>query len=192
VEPRPQLHDPRVLRAIAHPVRSRILTELDAHGELRAADVARLLGIQANLASFHLRQLAKFGLVEEDPGAARDKRDRVWKATETLGFDVSISEIEKEPGGKAASKVFRRTKEAWTHRLVELAYGDDREEGIHRAVTEQAVLLTKHEARELTEELVGVVDEWRKRTQGEDNAERRTYHVLQILQPFPDEPMADG
>ena len=115
--------------------------------------MAQLLGIPANQASFHLRPLAKFGLVEEDPGAARDKRDRVWRATEEAGFDVSIGEIEKMPGGRAASKVFRRTKEAWTHRLVADAYGDDRAPGIHRTVTEQAVRLTKAEARELTEEL---------------------------------------
>ena len=189
MEHRPELHDPRVLRAIAHPVRNRILTELDAHGPLRAADVARLLGIPANSASFHLRQLAKFSLVEEDPGAARDKRDRVWKLTQEAGYDVSIGEIEKAPGGKAASAVFRRTKEAWTHHLVEEAYGDDRTPGIHRAVTEQAVRLTKSEARTMTEELVDVVDEWRKRTQGGQDDDRRTYHVLQIVQPFPDQPL---
>jgi DNA-binding transcriptional ArsR family regulator len=183
---RPELHDPRVLRAIAHPVRSRILTELDASGSLRAADVAQLLGIPANSASFHLRQLAKFGLVEEDPTAARDKRDRVWKATAEAGYDVSIGELEKTPGGKAASAVFRRTKEAWTHRLVAEAYGDDRTPGVHRGVTEQAVRLTKAEARELTEELADFVDGWRKRTQSGADDERRTYHVLQIVQPFPD------
>jgi DNA-binding transcriptional ArsR family regulator len=186
---RPELHDPRVLRAIAHPVRSRILTELDAHGSLRAADVARLLGIPANSASFHLRQLAKFGLVEGDPTAARDKRDRVWKATEEAGYDVSIGELEKTPDGKAASAIFRRTKEAWTHRLVEEAYGDDRTPGVHRGVTEQAVRLTKAEARQLTDELADFVDGWRKRTRGGADDERRTYHVLQIVQPFPDQPV---
>jgi predicted ArsR family transcriptional regulator len=186
---RAELHDPRVLRAIAHPIRNRILTELDAHGSLRAADVARLLGIPANSASFHLRQLAKFGLVEEDRDAARDKRDRVWKATEEAGYDVSINEIEKAPGGKAASAVFRRTKEAWTHHLVEAAYGDDRTPDEHRAVTEQAVRLTKAEARALTEELVEAVDVWRKRTQGGADDGRQTYHVLQIVQPFPDQPL---
>jgi predicted ArsR family transcriptional regulator len=183
----PPLRDPRVLRAVAHPVRSRILTELDAHGTLRAADVAQLLGIPANQASFHLRSLARFGLVEEDPGAARDKRDRVWRATEGAGFDVNIGEIEQTPGGKAASKVFRQTKEAWAHQLVAEAYGEDRTQGIHRAVTEQAVRLTKAEARELTEELVEIVDKWRERNQGDDD-ERRTYHIFQIVQPFPERP----
>ena len=186
---RPELHDPRVLRAIAHPVRSRILTELDAHGSLRAADVAQVLGIPANQASFHLRQLAKFGLVEEDPTAARDKRDRVWRQTETAGYDISIGELEKTPGGKAASTVFRRTKEAWTHRLVTIAYGEDRPPGIHRAITEQALRLTKQEARALTEELVDLVDGWRQRTRAGHDDDRSTYHVLQIVQPFPDEPV---
>jgi predicted ArsR family transcriptional regulator len=189
MDQRPELHDPRVLRAIAHPVRNRMLTELDAHGPLRAADLARLLAIPANSASFHLRQLAKFGLVEEDPDAARDKRDRVWRLTQEAGYDVSITEIEKAPGGKAASAVFRRTKEAWTHHVVEEAYGDDRTPGIHRAVTEQAVRLTKSEARTMTEELVDVVDQWRKRTQGGEDDDRRTYHVLQIVQPFPGQPL---
>jgi predicted ArsR family transcriptional regulator len=185
----PELNDPRVLRAVAHPVRSRILTELDARGSLRAADVAQVLGIPANQASFHLRSLARFGLVEEDPGAARDKRDRVWRATEAAGFDVSIGEIEKTPGGRAASKVFRRTKEAWAHRLVEDAYGDDRTPGIHRAVAEQAVQLTRAEARELTDELIQLVDTWRERNLGAADDERRTYHVLQIVQPLPDQPV---
>ncbi len=63
------MHDPRVLRAIAHPVRNRILDRARARtGSLRAADIAAELGIPANQASFHLRQLAKYGLVEEDPG----------------------------------------------------------------------------------------------------------------------------
>ena len=188
---RPELHDPRVLRAIAHPVRSRILTELDASGSLGAADVALLLGIPANSASFHLRQLAKFGLVEEDPEAARDKRDRVWKATEEDGYDVSLNEVEKAPGGKAASAVFRRTKAAWGHRLVDLAYGEDRSPGIQRTVAEQAVRLTKAEARQLGEELTELVDGWRKRNQGHADDGRLTYHVFQIIQPFPDHELED-
>ena len=72
---------------------------------------------------------------------------------------------------------------------VEIVYGDDRTPGHPRAVTEQAVRLTKSEARTMTEQLVDVVDEWRKRTQGGQDDDRRTYHVLQIVQPFPDQPL---
>ena len=67
-DPKPQpVHDPRVLRAIAHPVRNRILDELGATGPMRAADVARSLGIPANQASFHLRQLAKYAATGLSP-----------------------------------------------------------------------------------------------------------------------------
>ncbi len=102
--PRParRSHDPQVLRAIAHPVRNRILDELGATGPMRAADIARELGIPANQASFHLRQLAKYGLVEEAPEEARDGRDRVWQAAHEAGFNINTSELALAPGGKAA------------------------------------------------------------------------------------------
>ena len=84
--------DPRILRAIAHPARSRILSELYAGGSLRAADVARTLDIPANQASFHLRQLAKYGLVEEAPDEARDRRDRVWRlVAEDPKIDLTVT-----------------------------------------------------------------------------------------------------
>ena len=73
--------DPKILRAIAHPTRNRILSELFAGGSLRAADIARLIDVPANQASFHLRQLAKYGLV--DQVGWRNMRDAV------VGFDLS-------------------------------------------------------------------------------------------------------
>jgi len=182
---RPALHDPRVLRAIAHPVRNRILTELDAHGPLRAADVAQLLGVPANSASFHLRQLAKFGLVEEDPAAARDKRDRVWALTEQADQDISLGEIEKMPGGKAASAVFRRTKAAWGRHVVDEAFTDDRTPGRQISVMEQPLRLTKHEAEVLSHRLVDVVKDYKAELPA-DAEDRRTYLVYQIVLPHPE------
>jgi predicted ArsR family transcriptional regulator len=41
--------------------------------------IAKRTGVPANQASFHLRQLAKYGLVEVAPDAGRDNRDRVWR-----------------------------------------------------------------------------------------------------------------
>src|SRR5262245_23813416 len=106
--PAEPVHDPKILRPLAHPARARILTGLTASGPMRAADIARELDIPANQASFHLRQLAKYGLVEEDREAARDKRDRVWRPTSEHGLRFHLDELENEPGGKAASEVFRR------------------------------------------------------------------------------------
>ena len=183
VDPQP-LSDPRVLRAIAHPVRTRILEELSASGPIRAADVARQLGIPANQASFHLRQLAKYGLVEEAPEEARDKRDRVWRSTSS-SLTVNLRDLSEAPGGKAAVRVFRQTKKAWSHHLVDRAYDTERPPGGGVFSSAEHVLkLSDDEVLELRQELTALVDSWTARTRSRD-VERRTYVLFDVLQPYP-------
>ena len=180
------LSDPRVLRAIAHPVRTRILDELSASGPIRAADVARELGIPANQASFHLRQLAKYGMVEEAPEEARDKRDRVWRATSTKGYTVDLKQIKEVPGGQAAVDVFRARKLASLHDAVERVFVLERDAGSGAFVaSDHAVRLTDDEAHQLRRDIDDVIEAWTARTRGSGEG-RRTYHVLQIVQPMPD------
>ena len=187
VEPQP-LSDPRVLRAIAHPVRTRILDELHASGPSRAADVARELGIPANQASFHLRQLAKYGLVEEAPEEARDRRDRVWRATAAAGYTVNLSALAAEPGGRSAVEVFRSSKLAWLHQVVDRSFAMSRKDGRGVfATSDQALRLTDEEAHQLRQEIDDLVDSWAQRTRGRDPG-RRTYLLVQMVQPYPDEP----
>jgi DNA-binding transcriptional ArsR family regulator len=178
------IHDPSVLRAIAHPVRNRILSELAAQGALRAVDVAAELNIPANQASFHLRQLAKYGLVQEDPEAARDRRDRVWKLTSPGGLQIDLKDLEQSPEGRAAATVFRRNAAQWGHVVVEQAYARHPETDAHRSLMETALRLTEDEARQLTGELGDVVNSWRRRTLGRDSS-RRTYLYFGVLQPHP-------
>ncbi|UFN42579.1 winged helix-turn-helix domain-containing protein [Nocardioides okcheonensis] len=181
-EPR-RLSDPRVLRAIAHPVRTRILEELSASGPVRAADVARDLGIPANQASFHLRQLAKYGLVEEAPEEARDKRDRVWRAVAAEGYTVNLKEMKELPGGQAAVDVFRARKLAALHEMVDNVFVLDRPTGSgHFSASDHSVRLTDDEAAQLRREIDELIESWTARTKGRD-PERRTYHVLHVVQP---------
>ena len=63
-----RLTDPRALRAYAHPVRMRLMGLLRTEGPLTATRAADLLGESSGTCSFHLRQLAKYGLVEEAEG----------------------------------------------------------------------------------------------------------------------------
>lgn len=182
----PLRHDPRILRAIAHPARSRILHELEAAGPLRAADVARLLEMPANQASFHLRQLAKYGLVEPAPEEAHDRRDRVWRIVDERRFRMDIKEVRQTPGGAAAVKVWQRQAGAWAHQIVDEAYALADAPGAFRAITEQPVRLTRGEAMELADELDAVLERWAKRSrdpQSEDD--RSTYLFFSILQPHP-------
>src|SRR6476469_999327 len=142
------VHDPKVLRALAHPVRTRILDELSATGPLRAADIARELGIPANQASFHLRQLAKYGVVVEAPEEARDGRDRVWRASSEQGFNVDTGVLAAMPGGEAAVRVFRHEWSQSAHDAVHRAEVAGRSPDRLVMVSDTAVRLTRADAEE--------------------------------------------
>ncbi len=178
------VHDPRTLRAIAHPVRNRILTELGATGPMRAADLARELGIPANQASFHLRQLAKYGLIEEDPEAGRDKRDRVWRLVSADGVSINLGTLRRTPGGEAAAAVFSRSAAALGHAAVDAIFTTEHEDRVIRTVNDSAVRLTYEEAQELAGDFDELIRSWRERTRGQEG-DRRTYLAYVALQPHP-------
>jgi predicted ArsR family transcriptional regulator len=180
------VQDPTVLRALAHPMRQRILGEISAAGHLRAADVAEVLQIPANQASFHLRQLAKYGLVEPAPELARDGRDRVWKPTHEHGLNLRLAEMEKGPGGRAAVSVWRRHAAAAARDAVDRAYASRKTRDAHVMISDEWIRLTKAEAEELADELIALHERWQDRTRGTTVEGRRTYHLMEVLQPAPE------
>jgi DNA-binding transcriptional ArsR family regulator len=70
--------DPTAIRALAHPLRLDLLELLAAGGPATAAQCGRGLGASQASCSFHLRQLAKYGYVEEAE-AGPDRRERRWR-----------------------------------------------------------------------------------------------------------------
>jgi len=181
------MSDPRVLRAIAHPTRGRILDELGATGPMRAADVGEALGIPPNQASFHLRQLAKYGVIQPAPEAARDKRDRVYKLRDERGFRLDVEDIEKQPGGKSAVAVFQQSKAAWAHRLVDEVFSfKKKKKDTFSAIVDQTMRLTKEEASEFMGEVDDVLARWSDKTRGRSR-DRRTYVFYSMVQPYPED-----
>jgi DNA-binding transcriptional ArsR family regulator len=77
-----EISDPRTIRALAHPLRLDLLQLLGASGPATAAQCGRVLGVSQASCSFHLRQLDKYGFVE-DAGPGRDRRERQWRARHT-------------------------------------------------------------------------------------------------------------
>jgi DNA-binding transcriptional ArsR family regulator len=73
-----QITDPTAIRALAHPLRLDLLDLLVGIGPATAARCGRILGVPQANCSFHLRQLAKYGFVE-DAGPGDDKRERQWR-----------------------------------------------------------------------------------------------------------------
>ncbi|WP_336322918.1 winged helix-turn-helix domain-containing protein [Streptomyces lavendofoliae] len=71
--------DPRSLRGLAHPLRIRLLRALRHHGPATASQLAGRLGESSGATSYHLRQLASYGFVEDAPERGKG-RERWWQA----------------------------------------------------------------------------------------------------------------
>jgi len=85
--------DPRALRGLAHPLRLALLALLRARGPLTATQAAPLVGHSVASCSFHLRQLAKYSLVE--PAGDGSGRARPWRATaESTTWPITGSDPE--------------------------------------------------------------------------------------------------
>jgi DNA-binding transcriptional ArsR family regulator len=95
-----RLTDPRALRAMAHPIRLSLIGALRQEGPLTATQAGELIGESSASCSFHLRQLAKWGLVEEAGGGKG--RERPWRATTNA---TSWPEVPDSPAATAASSL---------------------------------------------------------------------------------------
>ncbi|MEU9187702.1 helix-turn-helix domain-containing protein [Streptomyces sp. NPDC048484] len=74
-----ELSDLATLKALAQPRRQRMLQHLTVHGPATSATLARSLGLNTGATSYHLRELARYGFVEET-GAHGQGRERWWRA----------------------------------------------------------------------------------------------------------------
>jgi predicted ArsR family transcriptional regulator len=95
--PHRQLTDPRVLRALTHPLRLALL-ELLSEGPLTATEAAEHLGESPASCSFHLRTLAKYGYIEEAAGGRG--RQRPWRR---VPANNEIREDDLDPDAQIAS-----------------------------------------------------------------------------------------
>lgn len=76
------LDDPGRLKALSHPLRRRILHQLRTSGHATSTTIGAALGANTGTTSYHLRQLEKYGFIEEiaDRSAGRE---RWWRCTES-------------------------------------------------------------------------------------------------------------
>jgi DNA-binding transcriptional ArsR family regulator len=74
--------DASALKALAHPMRLQMLGMLRINGPATATQLARLLGLNSGATSYHLRQLAQHGFIEDAPGLSR--RERWWRSRHEL------------------------------------------------------------------------------------------------------------
>jgi DNA-binding transcriptional ArsR family regulator len=73
------VEDTETLKAMAHPLRLRMLGRLRLEGPATASHLGRVFGETSGSTSYHLRQLERYGFVEPAPEQP-NKRERVWQA----------------------------------------------------------------------------------------------------------------
>jgi DNA-binding transcriptional ArsR family regulator len=171
---------PEALRAIAHPLRQKLLMQLAVMDHARAADLARAVGEPANSVSFHLRVLARAGMIVEAPEHARDKRDRVW-TNAASSFNVTTD-------SPAAREAILQPALRWAADVYTQGHHDD--ESARRQFTTSTILLTKDEADTMAAELSELLDRWARKSlstaRAEPDVARDTYQMLTVLGPRDD------
>jgi len=92
-----QIKDAAVLKAVAHPLRRRLMDVLRVDGPSMPSVLARTTGQAVANVSHHLRVLADAGLIEEAPDLARNRKEHWWRMV-----DVRLSWNPNEFTGDAA------------------------------------------------------------------------------------------
>jgi DNA-binding MarR family transcriptional regulator len=154
-----KITDARTLRALTHPVRIALLESLLLHGAQTATEAAEQIGETPTTCSFHLRQLAKYGFVEEAGGGSG--RARPWQLTTIgLSFAPASGDREAEVASEATVRLFRERQlgryETW--RATRSAYPAAWREAA--ADSEYLFYLTPAELEQLNAEVHAVLSRW--------------------------------
>ena len=117
---RRRVDDIDALRTLAHPIRYRLLGHLMAVGPQTASQCAAVVGETPSNCSYHLRELARFGLVERVDDAPADGRERPWRSTAT-GWEFRAGE-DDERADAVASAANRRLQHAGVEEEARIAH----------------------------------------------------------------------
>lgn len=169
------------LRALAHPTRLRILGLLRSEGPATATTLAARLDLNTGATSYHLRQLARHGFIDEDDQRG-NARDRWWRAIHQA--------TRTDPEGYAGQE------EQDTFGAYLQAVAVVHTQRLQRAVEERALLpaewrkasacsdwelsVTPARARELLDAIAAVVEGWEEQPDAPDAG-----HLVVQLHAFP-------
>jgi hypothetical protein len=147
------------MRAMTHPVRLALLDALSLEGPLTATQAGELIGEPPNTCSFHFRQLAKYGFVEEAGPAPG--RSRPWRL---VSSGMHYTDLHEDPDTAiAARQLDTMLRERYLARLDAFYATRSSLPREWQEVTggSQATLyLTPAELRQVDEEIMAVLDRY--------------------------------
>lgn len=173
--------DSRVLAAMSHPARRRLLDALYLEGPSNVSMLAARTGMAIGSVSHHLKVLSQASLVEESPDLARDHRERWWTAASS-GRRWSTTSFRDDPASAVVAAAASSLNlehhiskvRAWQSRSDEAQ--DDWLEAAF--ATDTWLRLSADELRELSKQLNELLAAWHSRLVPDDGAVREDVFVF--------------
>ncbi|MFF4189564.1 ArsR/SmtB family transcription factor [Nonomuraea sp. NPDC001831] len=160
--------DAKALKSFAHPLRLRIYELLDEHGPATATGLAGLLGQNTGATSYHLRELARHGMIEIAPELGRGK-EKYWRITpggfsfgpagdhpeEADALEFLLDDMVRQRGAELTRwrEGSARAPEEWTQASV---------------FARRSLRLTPEETADLRDRVLEVLDRFRRLSDGRD------------------------
>lgn len=166
------------MRALAHPARIAIVEYLNNTGAVvTATECAELVGLSPSATSYHLRELAKYGLVEQAPSRG-DGRERVWRSTGTgLRIHADADTPEAAAATSALVDVFLERDVARARQWIKQQPGESEQWRDVGTLVGHQLLLTAEELKALNARIADLVEPYRTRNRQDDTppAARRVH-----------------
>ena len=181
------------LRALAHPTRVQILEAL-REGAATGTEIAARVGESTASVSYHLRALARAGLVDADPRGTSRGRPQTWRR---LPGPVQIEERPETPDERAALAGWRAAilarDEAALRRFVEAEDETTREQWERETpfFGNFRVEGTAEEIAQLVADVLAVFDEFRDRNRDPDERLEQATVTFRVLPERSARPVED-
>lgn len=190
----------QALRGLAHPLRARLLDELRLNGPATATILGRRLGESSGATSYHLRQLSRYGFIDNEPGRTGG-RERWWRMRPG-GWSMSGHEFLSNPETRVvAQAVLDRLYQQRRRRFADWTalVSDSPDLPAVRRWKDAANDSTSHarmtpgEAAEFADALNDFLSSWGRRFQGRTPESHPDTDVVQVdTALFPVLPEAEG
>lgn len=175
------------MRALAHPTRVTLLELLVREGPLTATRAGELLGESPASASFHLRQLAKYGFVVEAEGGRG--RERPWQIA---AYSHRWLDDPAEPAATLLSTILAERNMLRLAEWFERMQDEDKAWQDASAVLDSILYLTAGELDELGEQVVALARRYVARTADPSLRPEGSRPVSLLAYTFPLEPTPSG
>lgn len=173
--------DSRVLAAMSHPVRRRLLDALAVDGPSTVSMLAARIGEAVGNVSHHMKVLAEATIVEEAQELARDRRERWWRET-SPGRSWSTSTFKSDPVAAVVAEAANSLN--FEHQISKVRAWNARSDSADPAWVDAAfstdfwLVLSPAELAQLSVEINDLVGKWYGRAIPDDGEQREPVFVF--------------